>query len=179
MTNSRVALSLGKCSVLSPQRPAASPPRHQSLESCLRTAHPPPRQRPLSTAARSSVIFVLVFFPLHTLCLSAFRTPLCPSNFDPFSTLHTTYRIHTMSLQPPSEPIGNLKDPGAHELPGVPKITGNQLQLLPHNQPLILLQSPKSPMTTSLMPQKAPHHTPLLSLAATVPCRSPSPASRK
>ncbi|KAH0291677.1 hypothetical protein KCU62_g2512, partial [Aureobasidium sp. EXF-3399] len=28
-----------------------------------------------------------------------------------------------MTLQPPSEPIENLKDPGAHELPGVPKIT--------------------------------------------------------
>ncbi|KAH0100052.1 hypothetical protein KCU66_g15298, partial [Aureobasidium melanogenum] len=28
-----------------------------------------------------------------------------------------------MALQPPSEPIENLKDPGAHELPGVPKIS--------------------------------------------------------
>ncbi|THX82416.1 hypothetical protein D6D05_03880 [Aureobasidium pullulans] len=28
-----------------------------------------------------------------------------------------------MALQPPSEPIENLKDPGAHELPGVPQIT--------------------------------------------------------
>ncbi|KAI5193519.1 hypothetical protein AUEXF2481DRAFT_26985 [Aureobasidium subglaciale EXF-2481] len=28
-----------------------------------------------------------------------------------------------MALQPPAEPIENLKDPGAHELPGVPKIT--------------------------------------------------------
>lgn len=37
-----------------------------------------------------------------------------------------------MALQPPSEPIENLKDPGAHELPGVPQITGNLAMFLGH-----------------------------------------------
>lgn len=41
-----------------------------------------------------------------------------------------------MALQPPSEPIENLKDPGAHELPGVPQITGNSAMFFSHSQQL-------------------------------------------
>lgn len=84
-----------------------------------------------------------------------------------------------MALQPPSEPIENLKDPGAHELPGVPKITGSLLQLSTSPSATDHLQNPKSRMTTSLMPLKAPLRTLLLSPAATVLCLSLSPASRK
>jgi hypothetical protein len=84
-----------------------------------------------------------------------------------------------MSLQPPSEPIENLKDPGAHELPGVPKITGNQTPTIPLQPATDLPQNLKSPMTTSLMPPKALHHTLPLSPVVTVPCLSLLPASRK
>jgi len=48
-----------------------------------------------------------------------------------------------MTLQPPSEPIENLKDPGAHELPGVPKITGGPLQLSTSRSPTDSLTEPE------------------------------------
>ncbi|THW70068.1 hypothetical protein D6D19_08049 [Aureobasidium pullulans] len=47
-------------------------------------------------------------------------------------SLSTLHNLHIMALQPPSEPIENLKDPGAHELPGVPQITGNLAMFLSH-----------------------------------------------
>jgi len=48
-----------------------------------------------------------------------------------------------MTLQPPSEPIENLKDPGAHELPGVPKITGSRLQPSTSRSPTDSLTEPE------------------------------------
>lgn len=51
-------------------------------------------------------------------------------------SLSTLHNLHIMALQPPSEPIENLKDPGAHELPGVPQITGNSAMFFSHSQQL-------------------------------------------
>lgn len=137
----------------------------------LRTAHSPSRQ--------GTYLFHLILsliFPLCVCRLSAFHTPLSPADF---STIYTAYQTYTMSLQPPSEPIENLKDPGAHELPGVPKITGNPTPTTTLQAATNFFKNPKSPMTTSLMPLKALLHTLPLSLVATVPCLSLLLASRK
>lgn len=157
-----------------PKGPAASPPRHQSIESCcgLRIH----RLDKADISFTSSRLRSLILSSLRICCLSAFHTPLSPSDF---STIYTAYQTHTMSLQPPSEPIENLKDPGAHELPGVPKITGNPTPTTTLQPATNSFKNPKSPMTTSLMPPKALHHTLPLSPVVTVPCLSLLLASRK